>query len=88
MIGIMDDTRFLTENRHDQLLAEAEVRRLTAGTSPTSILRTLRDRLFGPAAATVVTTAPQAVSSFAPVAILADRTRSVSECGEEHAAAA
>src|SRR5262245_11045117 len=29
MIGMNDDTRFLTENRHGQLRAEAETRRLT-----------------------------------------------------------
>lgn len=31
MIGMNDDTRFLTENRHGQLLVEAETRRLAAG---------------------------------------------------------
>jgi len=53
MIGMNDDTRFLTENRHGQLLAEAETRRLAAGedaddrTGLGAIAHRLGSRLFG-----------------------------------------
>jgi hypothetical protein len=33
MIGMMDDMRFLTERRHEALLAEAEARRLAKGST-------------------------------------------------------
>jgi hypothetical protein len=33
MIGMMDDMRFLTERRHEALLAEADARRLARGST-------------------------------------------------------
>lgn len=53
MIGMNDDTRFLTENRHGQLLVEAETRRLAAGhdtddrTGLGAIAHRLGSHLFG-----------------------------------------
>jgi hypothetical protein len=51
MIGMNDDTRYLSENRHGQLLAEAETRRLADGeTERTGIagaMHRLGQRLFG-----------------------------------------
>ena len=69
MIGMNDDTRFLTENRHGQLLAEAEIRRLAGGgavrdgSNAGGALHGLGRRLFGQrrdaaAAVTVEATAP------------------------------
>jgi hypothetical protein len=53
MIGMNDDTRFLTENRHGQLLVEAETRRLATGddtddrTGLGAIAHRLGSHLFG-----------------------------------------
>ena len=50
MIGMNDDTRFLTENRHEQLLAEAETRRLVSQERDTvgrSALNRARSLLHG-----------------------------------------
>ena len=52
MIGMNDDTRFLTDSRHGQLLAEAETRRLvgnggSSGNGVGAALHRLGSRLFG-----------------------------------------
>ena len=55
MIGMMDDMRFLTERRHEALLAEAEARRLAKG-SRDQVEDELPGNGHGPAKAVANTT--------------------------------
>ena len=94
MIGMNDDTRFLTDNRHDQLLAEAATRRLVTdeamdGTTRTGTMGRLRERLFGPRERAVAVVRPTVARGehVTPGRALAaeDRPRSVSPaCDGSH----
>jgi hypothetical protein len=88
MIGMNDDTRFLTENRHGQLLAEAETRRLAAGedaddrTGIGVIAHRLGSRLFGRRPTGVTETSMPAELAPATRLSVASRKPSVGGSGE------
>lgn len=94
MIGMNDDMRFATENRHEQLLAEAETRRLTDAVAPDATdfrgiggaLHRLGSRLFGRTAERDVAEAVAMADTLpAPKALAAERTTSVGDgCSGDH----
>ena len=93
MIGMNDDTRFLTENRHGQLLAEAETRRLandggTRGGSLGAAIHRLGSRLFGTDERTAKAAVVEAAVAAPRLSVAArqDRTGSVAgDCSGTHA---
>ena len=95
MIGMNDDMRFATENRHGQLLAEAETRRLTGGDAGSATdfrglagaLHRLGDRLFGARIGSAETgeAVVTAGTRPAPTAMATERTTSVADgCSGNH----
>jgi len=104
MIGMQDDMRFLTGSRHEQLLGEAETRRLAAPTtdedghareSEAGTIERLRSRLLGSRrAATVAVRATDTMTMIdsLPTPRAMDRTSAASgcsgTCADGHAVAA
>jgi hypothetical protein len=93
MIGMNDDTRFLTQNRHGQLLAEAETRRLTAEGDETRVgglagaIHGIGARLFGRRAEHSEMAAGSDTLP-APMTLASERTKSVDAKPVSAAAAA
>ena len=88
MIGMNDDTRFRTENRHGRLLAEAETRRLATGedaddrTGLGAIAHRLGSRLLGRRPTAVAETSMPAEMRAATRLTVGGRKASVAEHGE------
>jgi hypothetical protein len=83
MIGMMDDMRFLTERRHEALLAEADARRLAKGTND-EVEEERSTNGHGPAKAvsrTTVLAAIDPVDRTHAQALRAVHTKSEATCG-------
>jgi hypothetical protein len=83
MIGMMDDMRFLTERRHEALLAEAEARRLAKGSTDEfeEEVSTNGHRPTMAVANTTVATAVGVVDRTHARALRAVHTKSNATCG-------